>query len=132
MDTITHRGPDDQGMWYDAMESIYIGHRRLSIIDIADGAQPMWTEDENLCVVFNGEIYNHRDLRAELVSYGHRFRTHHSDTEVLLHGYQQWQEQMLQRLNGMWAFAIYDRLKQTIFLSRDRFGENAVGWGRTQ
>ena len=86
-DAITHRGPDSEGAWVDNAERVFLGHRRLSIVDISGGDQPLWNSDDSLGVVFNGEIYNHLDLRAELVALGHRFRTDHSDTEVLLHGY---------------------------------------------
>ena len=117
---MTHRGPDDEGLWCDEEVGVYLGHRRLSIIDIAGGSQPMWTTDGALGVVFNGEIYNHVELRAALTDAGHRFSSDHSDTEVLLHGYREWGAELPQRLNGMWAFAIYDRKKRELFISRDR------------
>jgi asparagine synthase (glutamine-hydrolysing) len=125
-DRLTHRGPDAQGAWTDPGHGIYLGHRRLSIIDLAGGAQPMRTLDGALCVTFNGEIYNHESLRAELVSAGHRFVTSHADTEVLLHGYREWGETLPGRLNGMWAFALYDSEKRQLFLSRDRFGKKPL------
>jgi len=118
-----HRGPDGEGMWCDPVQCVYLGHRRLSIIDIAGGHQPMWTVDGDLGVVFNGEIYNHLELRKELVVLGHRFQTDHSDTEVLLHGYRAWGPGFVGRLNGMWAFALYDKARRRIFCSRDRFGK---------
>lgn len=121
-----HRGPDDEGIWYDRIKGVYLGHRRLSIIDMNGGSQPMWSDDGLLCVVFNGEIYNHKELRAELEKNGHRFKSHHSDTEVLIYGYRQWGHEMPQRLNGMWAFAIYDKEKGRLFLSRDRFGKKPL------
>jgi len=125
-DTMFHRGPDDKGVWHDPEKAVYMGHRRLSIIDIADGAQPMWTADNALGVVFNGEIYNHTELRNELQNKGHIFQSDHSDTEVLLHGFREWETDMPNRLNGMWAFAIYDRNRNILFLSRDRFGKKPL------
>jgi asparagine synthase (glutamine-hydrolysing) len=123
---LVHRGPDAGGLWHDASESVYLGNRRLSIIDLKDGDQPMWTSDGTLGIVFNGEIYNHLELREELIRAGHRFLTDHSDTEVLLHGYRQWGFDMPSHLNGMWAFALYDRIKREIFISRDRFGKKPL------
>jgi len=123
---MVHRGPDAEGMWHDASEAVYLGHRRLSIIDLDGGAQPMWTEDGALGIVFNGEIYNHLELREELTRAGHRFLSDHSDTEALLHGYRQWGEGLPSRLNGMWAFALFDRERREIFLSRDRFGKKPL------
>jgi asparagine synthase (glutamine-hydrolysing) len=126
---LVHRGPDGQGLWTGPQASsapVYLGHRRLAIIDLQDGAQPMWTEDQSLAVTFNGEIYNHQELRKELEEAGHRFATDHCDTEVLLHGYRQWGDQLPNHLNGMWAFAIYDRQAGQIFLSRDRFGQKPL------
>ena len=122
-DAITHRGPDAEGAWVDEGARVFLGHRRLSILDIEGGDQPMWTEDRMLGVVFNGEIYNHLALRAELVALGHRFRTDHSDTEVLLHAYRAWGPAFVNRLNGMWAFALVDRAQRRLFCSRDRFGK---------
>lgn len=121
-----HRGPDDKAVWHDPQKSIYLGHRRLSIIDIHGGAQPMWTSDGSIAVIYNGEIYNHIELRRQLQKKGHIFNTDHSDTEVLLHGYREWRFDLPNRLNGMWAFAIYDRIKETIFISRDRFGKKPL------
>jgi asparagine synthase (glutamine-hydrolysing) len=118
-----HRGPDNQGLWSDPEHRVFLGHRRLSILDLSGGSQPMWTADGLLGIVFNGEIYNFRELRTELAAAGHVFLTHHSDTEVLLHAYREWGEDLTGRLNGMWAFAIYDRGRQRLFCSRDRFGK---------
>lgn len=126
MDTLALRGPDDAGVFYDAPRNIFLGHRRLSIIDISGGHQPMSHVDGNLHVVFNGEIYNHIELRSQLVGLGHKFITDHSDTEVLLHGYKEWGTNLSSRLNGMFAFAIYDVTNQTLFLARDRFGEKPL------
>jgi asparagine synthase (glutamine-hydrolysing) len=125
-DAIQHRGPDAAGFWTDAAAGIFLGHRRLSIVDLAGGAQPMWTRDGAYGVTFNGEIYNHAELRAELKARGCEFVTDHSDTEVLLHGYREWGEAFVNRLNGMWAFVIYDRAKQRLFGSRDRFGKKPL------
>ncbi len=123
---IVHRGPDAGGVWHNEREAVYLGHRRLSIIDLSGGAQPMWTIDGTLGITFNGEIYNHLELREELIEAGHHFLTDHSDTEVLLHGYRQWGRDMPSHLNGMWAFAIYDRKCRELFLSRDRFGKKPL------
>ena len=123
---LEHRGPDDSGFWKDELKGVYLGHTRLSIIDIAGGGQPMKSADKSLIVVFNGEIYNFKKLRVKLVEKGHIFKTHHSDTEVLLHGYREWGYDLPTHLNGMWAFAIYDVEKQTLFLSRDRFGKKPL------
>ena len=120
---LVHRGPDAEGLWHDAEKGVYLGHRRLSIIDIADGKQPMWTADGKLGIIFNGEIYNHLELRQTLEKKGYHFSTHHSDTEVLLQGYAAWGKDLPKKLNGMWAFALYDRSKEVIFCSRDRFGK---------
>ncbi len=118
---LAHRGPDAQAVWIDAGQGVHLGHRRLSILDIEGGAQPMG--DGDLTIVFNGEIYNFRELRAELERMGARFRSGHSDTEVLLHGYRAWGESLPERLNGMWAFVIHDRRTRRLFCSRDRFGK---------
>ncbi len=123
---MAHRGPDAEGLWSDQKKAVYLGHRRLSIIDLAGGNQPMWTSDGALGVVFNGEIYNHVELRTALTEAGHRFSSGHSDTEVLLHGYREWGSRLPEKLNGMWAFAIYDQRKQEIFISRDRFGKKPL------
>ena len=119
MDLIAHRGPDGQGQFVEGPAAL--GQRRLSIIDLEGGRQPMYNEDENLVVVFNGEIYNFQDLRAELEAAGHTFATR-SDTEVLLHGYEQWGKGMLDRLRGMFTFALWDRSEKTLLLARDHFG----------
>jgi asparagine synthase (glutamine-hydrolysing) len=118
---LVHRGPDDAGLWDNG--TVFLGHRRLAIVDLADGHQPMSTSDGALTVIFNGEIYNHGELRAELKAHGHVFQTDHSDTEVLLHGYRQWGAALPTRLNGMWAFALHDRNNGQLFCSRDRFGK---------
>ena len=127
---MTHRGPDAEGLWSDPGVPLFLGHRRLSIIDLEGGAQPMWTVDGKLGVVFNGEIYNHLELRKELLELGYRFVTDHSDTEILLHGYRQWGEALPGRLNGMWAFALADLEKGELFISRDRFGKKPLYYVR--
>lgn len=125
-DLLTHRGPDGVGVYADDAEHVFLIHRRLSIIDIDGGAQPMWNEDKSICVIFNGEIYNHRELRKELCAKGHVFGSDHSDTEVLVHGYEEWGEELPLLLNGMFAFAIYDKNRGRVFLARDRFGKKPL------
>jgi asparagine synthase (glutamine-hydrolysing) len=122
-DAIRHRGPDAEGHWIDRERRVFLGHRRLSIVDLAGGVQPMWTADGQVGVIFNGEIYNHAELRTELQAAGRVFQTDHSDTEVLLHGHVHWGDSFVEKLNGMWAFALYDRARQRLFVSRDRFGK---------
>jgi asparagine synthase (glutamine-hydrolysing) len=123
---LEHRGPDGAGLWCAPDAPVFLGHRRLAIIDHEGGAQPMWDAAGEICVVYNGEIYNHLDLRRSLENAGHRFRTTHSDTEVLIHGYRQWGEDLPSHLNGMFAFAIYDRVRRRLMLARDRFGEKPL------
>jgi asparagine synthase (glutamine-hydrolysing) len=119
-DALSHRGPDDEGAF--VQTKIGLAARRLSIIDLAQGHQPMTNEDGTVHVVYNGEIYNHNDLRRELESFGHRFRTR-ADTETILHGYEQWgPEGLLNKMRGMFAFAVWDDTKQALFLARDRMG----------
>lgn len=118
-DRIIHRGPDAEGFYTDA--NVALGHRRLSIIDLSSGSQPMFNEDKNLVVVFNGEIYNFIELRNELKKKKHKFSTK-SDTEVLLHGYEEWKEDLPKKLRGMFAFAIWDKKEKTLFCARDNFG----------
>jgi len=118
-DAVSHRGPDGDGRYIDRF--IGLGHRRLAIIDLSTGAQPMFSPDGAVVVVFNGEIYNYLELKEELRSRGHRFLTT-SDTEVLLAAYEEWGIACLTRLNGMWAFALWDSRQNHIFLSRDRLG----------
>ncbi len=125
---LAHRGPDGEGFFIDAARAVHLGHRRLAIIDLEGGVQPLWNEDRTVCVVFNGEIYNHAELRAELVAAGHVFASDHSDTEVLVHGYEAWGRGLPARLNGMFAFAIYDLRAGRLFLARDRFGEKPLYW----
>jgi asparagine synthase (glutamine-hydrolysing) len=120
MSTIKHRGPDDEGTFME--DGVSLGFLRLSILDLSKaGHQPMFSADKRYVLVFNGEIFNYIELRKELAGKGHQFRTQ-TDTEVLLAAYMEWGMDMLHRLNGMWAFAIYDRLEKTLFCSRDRHG----------
>lgn len=116
---MNHRGPDDEGFFFDSR--VGLGARRLAIIDLSGGKQPMTNEDGSIVVVYNGEIYNFQDLRRELVQLGHRFRTD-SDTEVIVHAYEEWGRACVHRLRGMFAFAIYDRRTTLLFLARDRLG----------
>lgn len=118
---LVHRGPDAEG--FHESDGVFLGHRRLSILDLAGGAQPMWSADGMTGIVFNGEIYNFAELRRELEKAGRVFLTDHSDTEVLLAGYAEWGDEMVHRLNGMWAFVIHDRGRKRLFASRDRFGK---------
>jgi len=117
---LSHRGPDDVGLYRKGRAGL--GHARLSIIDLEQGHQPIANEDETLWVVLNGEIYNYRELREELVARGHRFRTH-SDTEVIVHLYEDFGPACVERLRGMFAFAIWDERRQQLFAARDRFGQ---------
>lgn len=126
-DAIRHRGPDADGFFVDRHAAL--GHRRLAIIDLSAGHQPMAAADGQVQIVFNGEIYNYLDLRAELESLGQRFQTQ-SDTEVLLNGYLQWGEDLSRRLNGMYAFVIWDARSRSAFAARDRAGEKPFYWLR--
>ncbi len=117
---LQHRGPDDQSTYLD--DKVSLGHRRLSIIDLSPaGKQPKCNEDESIWIVFNGEIYNFQEIRSKLEERGHKFSSN-SDTEVIIHAYEEWGTGCVERFNGMWAFAIYDKNQGTIFFSRDRFG----------
>ena len=118
-DRIKHRGPDGDGYFIDG--DVALGHRRLSIIDLSSGDQPMFNEDGSVVTVFNGEIYNYQELKEELIALGHDFKTK-SDTEVLVHGYEEWHTDLPKHLRGMFAFAIYDKNKNEVFLARDNFG----------
>jgi asparagine synthase (glutamine-hydrolysing) len=125
-DTLTHRGPDDAGEWWSGDGRVGLAHRRLSIRDLSTlGQQPMHLPKAGLSIVFNGEIYNFSELRRELELCGYRFLSH-SDTEVLLAAYAEWGAQCLSRLNGMFAFAIYDARRQSLFMARDRAGEKPL------
>lgn len=118
---MAHRGPDGQGLWQDPAGGCSLGHMRLAVIDPEGGHQPLANEDKTVWIVFNGCIYNYRDLARELRQRGHRLRTH-SDTEVIVHAYEEWGEDCVQRFNGMWAFAIWDARQRVLFCSRDRVG----------
>src|SRR5437588_3711929 len=126
MEAVRHRGPDAEGRYQDPETGVHLGHRRLSIIDIAGGKQPMANASGSIWVNYNGEIYNHAELRAELEAQGYRFHSDHSDTEVLVHGSDAWGEDLPRRLNGMFAFAVLDRARRKLFLARDRFGEKPL------
>ncbi|MBN2143519.1 MAG: asparagine synthase (glutamine-hydrolyzing) [Candidatus Aureabacteria bacterium] len=118
--SLRHRGPDGEGYYQD--DFLNLGHCRLKIIDLSEaGKQPMCNEDNTLWLTYNGEIYNYKELRTELISSGHRFRSQ-TDSEVILHAYEQWGTNCLSRFNGMWAFALWDSVNQVLFCSRDRFG----------
>lgn len=123
-DTMVHRGPDGGANWIAADGRVGLAHRRLSIIDLSTSAtQPMPNEDETVWVSFNGEIYNHLGLRRELAAAGHRFRTDHSDTEVIVHGYEQWGiDGLLERIEGDYGIALWDARKESLYLIRDRIG----------
>jgi len=118
-DTIVHRGPDDEGI--DVRDNVALGMRRLAIIDLPGGKQPVFNEDHTVRTVFNGEIYNFRELRAQLEKSGHKFSTS-SDTEVLVHGYEEWGVDLPKHLNGMFAFAIHDMANRRLFIARDHLG----------
>ena len=118
-DLIAHRGPDGEGFYVD--DQVALGHRRLSIIDLEGGTQPMFNEDGSLVTVFNGEIYNFMELREQLEQAGHIFSSH-SDTEVLLHGYEEWGKELPAKLRGMFAFILWDKKNETLFGARDIFG----------
>jgi len=118
-DVISHRGPDDCGEFVD--NNIGLGHRRLSIVDVAHGHQPMMNADESCVIIYNGEVYNHADYRHELESKGYKFQTH-CDTETILHLYEEYGAQCVERLRGMFAFAVWDKRKKELFIARDRFG----------
>lgn len=118
----SHRGPDEDGFYSSEVENVSLAMKRLSIVDISEGHQPMSSIDGSLWIVFNGEIYNAPDLRRNLINKGYKFKTDHSDTEVLIYMYQEHGQAMLSYLNGMFAFAIFDRNKKKLFGARDRFG----------
>ncbi|UCF63906.1 MAG: asparagine synthase (glutamine-hydrolyzing) [bacterium] len=122
---LEHRGPDDEGVYYDLAGSLYLGHRRLSIIDLTTGHQPIANEDESLWIVFNGEIYNYQELRHTLELKGHQFRTR-SDTETIIHAYEEWGFDSFSRLNGIYAFALWDSGKRHLYITRDPYGVKPV------
>jgi asparagine synthase (glutamine-hydrolysing) len=122
----SHRGPDEHGLHLEP--GVALGHRRLSVIDLSTGQQPLFNEDATVAIVFNGEIYNFQSLVPELKALGHHFKTH-SDTEVIVHAWEAWGPDCVQRLRGMFAFAIWDRHQQTLFLARDRMGVKPLHYG---
>lgn len=123
---LRHRGPDDDGFYF--APGIGLAHRRLSIIDLAGGHQPLFNEDQTVCVIFNGEIYNFVALTEELIGLGHHFQTR-SDTEVIVHAWEEWGERCVERFRGMFAFALYDSKDRTLFLARDRLGIKPLYYG---
>ena len=118
-DTIIHRGPDDEGYYID--DNIAMGFRRLSIIDLSHGSQPMYNEDKSMVITFNGEIYNFKELKEDLIKKGHKF-SNNSDTEVIIHGYEEYKEEIVKKLRGMFAFVIWDKNNKELFGARDYFG----------
>lgn len=130
---LNHRGPDDEGFICKYIENnkIFLGHTRLSVLDLTLGKQPMISKDENLILIYNGEIYNHLELRKEIEKKGLKFFTKNSDTEVLLNAYKLWGESFVKKLNGMWAFCIFDIKEKKLFISRDRFGEKPLFFKKT-
>src|SRR5712671_5366410 len=126
-DVITHRGPDEAGLQCD--EHAALAHRRLSIVDLSTGQQPLSNENGDVWIAFNGEIYNHADIRSKLEAHGHRYKTR-SDTETIVHAYEQWGEDCVHHLRGMFAFAIWDRPHRRLLLVRDRLGIKPLYWTR--
>src|SRR5579884_1549638 len=126
-DVMDYRGPDDAGLYVDACAAL--AHRRLSIVDLSTGQQPLSNEDGTIWVSFNGEIYNHRDARADLEAAGHRYRSR-SDTETIVHAYEQWGDDSVQRFRGMFAWAVWDAPKRRLLLTRDRLGIKPLYWAR--
>ena len=116
---IIYRGPDSNGFHID--DEIALGFRRLSIIDLAEGSQPIYNEDNTMVIVFNGEIYNYNEIKEKLINLGHKFKTN-ADTEVILHGYEEFGEKILDELRGMFAFAIFNTITKELFIARDFFG----------
>ena len=127
---LVHRGPDDAGFWEG--EGASLGMRRLAILDLQTGQQPIFNEDRTVAVIFNGEIYNHASLRADLEKRGHRFSTDHSDTEVLVHLYEELGPEMFTQLNGMFAIAIWDIPRKRLLMARDHAGIKPLYYARTK
>ncbi|MFB6347652.1 MAG: asparagine synthase (glutamine-hydrolyzing) [bacterium] len=129
MRTLTHRGPDEEGIFTDQTHQVGLGHRRLSIIDVESGQQPM--SKNEITVIYNGEIYNYRELKAELNSRGYTFSTK-SDTEVLLQAYREWDKKCLEKFRGMFSFVLWDRNKNRLFMARDRMGQKPLFYANTE
>ena len=125
-DKIIHRGPNAEGTYID--ETLALGQRRLSIIDLDSGNQPIYNEDKTIIIIYNGEIYNYKELKEDLKEY--KFQTK-SDTEVILHGYEKWGYEVLNKLRGMFAFCIYDKNKNELFIARDYFGIKPLYYYKT-
>ena len=126
LNKLSHRGPDDSGTWISERSNVFLGHRRLSIIDLSDNAkQPMHDNSSRFVIVFNGEIYNFIELKKTLLEKGYLFKNH-SDTEVILNSYTEWGSSCLKYLNGMFSFAIFDKAKNQLFMARDRAGEKPL------
>src|SRR5438094_8723346 len=128
-DILRHRGPDGAGLWVEG--PVGLGHRRLAIVDVAGGRQPMANEDQTVWIVFNGEIYNHAELKPQLEARGHRYRTR-SDTETILHIYMDTGEACVEQLQGMFAFGLWDRQRQELLLARDRLGIKPLYYAVTE
>src|ERR1044071_981464 len=126
-DVMPHRGPDGAGLHLDAHAAL--AHRRLSIVDLAGGHQPLANEEETIWVAFNGEIYNHASVRTDLEAAGHRYRTR-SDTETIVHAYEEWGDDCVHHFRGMFAFGIWDSRQQRLLLVRDRLGVKPLYWAR--
>ena len=124
---INHRGPDAEGTYVD--EYVALGHKRLSIIDLKGGNQPIYNEDNSILIIYNGEVYNYKELKNDLKEY--KFKTN-TDTEVILHGYEKWGKDLPKKLRGMFAFAIYDKNKNEIFIARDHFGIKPLYYYQTK
>lgn len=121
-DRLIHRGPDDAGLWFNNEKTVALGHRRLSIIDLSSaGHQPMCNENQSVWLVYNGEIYNFKEIREELIKKGHSFKSQ-TDSEVVIHSYEEWGTDCLKKFNGMFAFALWDKMKNQLFAARDRIG----------
>jgi len=125
-ETIVHRGPDSEGLWID--DQAALGMRRLSIIDLKTGDQPVFNCDRSVIVMMNGELYNYREVRADLEKLGHKFTTN-SDTEILPHLYEEYGEALVDHVNGMYAFSLWDTRKKKLIIARDRFGEKPLYYG---
>src|SRR2546421_2223748 len=124
-DVLTHRGPDDAGLYTDGCAAL--AHRRLSIVDLSTGQQPLANENQTIWITYNGEIYNHLDVRRDLEARGHTYRTR-SDTETIVHAYEQWGDDFVRRLRGMFAFALWDTRRRRLLLVRDRLGIKPLYW----